>query len=785
MGASAQKIIREAFLRFWPYVGIVAVWLIFSLPYVSGKRVPFPSDYLVQFFAPWNASYAMPVKNNAMPDVISQIYPWKLLTTDTWKKLQVPLWNPYSFSGTAHAANNQSAVFSPMNALFVVLPFVTAWTLLILLQPLLAGLFTVLFLRSLGLSRPSSFFGALAFMFCGFMTTWMAYGTLGYAAVFLPLALYGVVGFMGKRHRWYHVAAVAGAVAFSFLSGHFQISVYVTGAILLFILFQSAVTGQWFRGLSCVAVAVSGVLLASPQLFLTFDAYRGSVRSVMFGKAEIVPWQYLVTVFSPDFFGNPVTRNDWFGHYAEWSSYIGALPLLLTFAAVFNGKKERTVLFFTGLAVLSLLMAYQSPVSDLLFALKIPALSTSAASRILVLFSFSAAVLSAFGLDSVWNGMTSGRKNIPFFVWFFSAVLTVIWIAVLFFPILPKEYLGIAKRNLIFPSALSAAGIMCLLSGLVTGNRKLGIAAVMTALLLLTVLDMVRYAKKWMPASPAEFLYPRVKMVDFLLTRIGNDRVFGNIGGEVGVTYRLPLIEGYDALYQGRYGEFINAASTGIVSPGSRSVVMFDKYGRYARETLQLLGVRYIAHRLSDGHNVWAFPVWQYPTEEMRSIYRDEHYELFDFTLAYPRAFLADAYVTETDNQKIIETLFAPGFNRRNTLILETKPDHEPATGTGSATIASYTPNVISIRTESEVPKLLFLSDTFDPGWKATVDGKPATVLRADYDFRAVSVDAGNHTVTFTYSPNSFKRGLIFLTLAMGILSIMVMAEIIYAHRIR
>ena len=79
-------------------------------------------------------------------------------------------------------------------------------------------------------------------------------------------------------------------------------------------------------------------------------------------------------------------------------------------------------------------------------------------------------------------------------------------------------------------------------------------------------------------------------MVSFLQKEIGYNRVVGNIGGEVGMTFKLPLIEGYDAMYQGRYGEFINATSNGIVVPGDRSVVTFNKNGLYRDQALQLLG---------------------------------------------------------------------------------------------------------------------------------------------------------------------------------------------------
>jgi len=161
-------------IKFWPIIVILVVWFIFSSPYFLHGLIPFPSKYLVTFFPPWNVMYGMPVKNAAMPDVITQIYPWKNLTIDTWRKGAIPLWNPYSFSGTPHAANYQTAVFSPFNLLFFILLQVDAWSLLILLQPLLSGLFMFLFLRELSRSRQASLLGSLAFMWCGFLVVWMA-----------------------------------------------------------------------------------------------------------------------------------------------------------------------------------------------------------------------------------------------------------------------------------------------------------------------------------------------------------------------------------------------------------------------------------------------------------------------------------------------------------------------------------------------------------------------------------------------------------------------------------
>jgi hypothetical protein len=93
--------------KLMPLGFIVLIWLIFSFPFFSQNKVPFSTTYLTNFFSPWNSYsiYQGPVKNNAMPDIVSQIIPWKHFTIDNLRSGIIPLWNPYSFSGTNHLAN--------------------------------------------------------------------------------------------------------------------------------------------------------------------------------------------------------------------------------------------------------------------------------------------------------------------------------------------------------------------------------------------------------------------------------------------------------------------------------------------------------------------------------------------------------------------------------------------------------------------------------------------------------------------------------------------------------
>jgi uncharacterized membrane protein YfhO len=68
---------------------------------------------------------------------------------------------------------------------------------------------------------------------------------------------------------------------------------------------------------------------------------------------------------------------------------------------------------------------------------------------------------------------------------------------------------------------------------------------------------------------------------------------------------------------------------------------------------------------------------------------------------------------------------------------------------------------------------MVVLSETFFPGWKATVDGRAVPIYEADGALRGVVVEAGLHRIDIRYRPISVYAGA-FLT-ALGLLAAMVL----------
>ena len=114
--------------------------------------LPIPADTIIGLYHPFRDLYVkdypngIPFKNFLITDPVRQQYPWKELVNSLEREFQLPIWNPYNFAGTPLLANFQSASFYPLNILFFIMPFATAWSLIIFLGPVLSGIFLFLYL---------------------------------------------------------------------------------------------------------------------------------------------------------------------------------------------------------------------------------------------------------------------------------------------------------------------------------------------------------------------------------------------------------------------------------------------------------------------------------------------------------------------------------------------------------------------------------------------------------------------------------------------------------------
>ena len=76
-------------------------------------------------------------------------------------------------------------------------------------------------------------------------------------------------------------------------------------------------------------------------------------------------------------------------------------------------------------------------------------------------------------------------------------------------------------------------------------------------------------------------------------------------------------------------------------------------------------------------------------------------------------------------------------------------------TGTSLVKLTSYLSDRLTYDISSTNGGVVVFSEVYYPGWKATVDGRPAELGRVNYLLRAVNVAPGKHTVELTFHPKS------------------------------
>ena len=135
-----------------------------------------------------------------------------------------------------------------------------------------------------------------------------------------------------------------------------------------------------------------------------------------------------------------------------------------------------------------------------------------------------------------------------------------------------------------------------------------------------------------------------------------------------------------------------------------------------------------------------------------------------------PRAYVVGEAWQAANVDEALAAMSRSDFDPARVVILEgspgrlsriTSPDH-------TLSIIEDGPQVVTLDVQTDNEGWLILTDSWYPGWQATLDGKPVPILRANAAFRAITLTAGQHSVSFTYRPFSFRAGAAISLASLG-----------------
>ena len=104
--------------------------------------------------------------------------------------------------------------------------------------------------------------------------------------------------------------------------------------------------------------------------------------------------------------------------------------------------------------------------------------------------------------------------------------------------------------------------------------------------------------------------------------------------------------------------------------------------------------------------------------------------------------------------------LVSPQFDFRREALVPAAAPAAHGTTPGTARVVSARPDRLQIDVDAPDGGYLVVLETYDPGWRATVDGAAAAVVPANILFRGIAVAPGRHAVEMIYRPPGLVAGL-------------------------
>src|SRR5215831_732101 len=546
----------------------------------------------------------------------------RILTGQSVGHGQLPLWNPYIFAGMPLLASVFAGALYPPNWLFALFPPGVAMNLVVITtyHVALAGAYR--YARSLGINRTGAIITGVAFTFGGYMVMSMGQTSNIATAAWLPWVLLAIEKL---RHQvsWRWVTLGAIFIALQFFAGVPQITWYtamVGGAYFLFsALIRARQQARW-RFAVAVSVMIAGAaLLSALQLLPLRELQRQSGRAEIgyeyFAAFPFPPRQILSLIF-PYFFGGAYFLPYHVPYWGETGiyvtcGYVGILVILLGVVAFIGSRIRSIVWFWSGTALLSLILSfgdhlpfglnhwlYQAPVYNLF----------RASFRHMFEFTFACAVLAGLGVNCVSQ---CDRKQLSRLLRISAAIMAIVVLFGLLLYIFGSRYLPPdASRPALSNSARNAEVLVPIFFFVVSVAALWYYASRQTkysgALLIFVLLaDLVSYGHflEWRAYtfSVAKGLAdpPSVEHIKSRETDLNSFRIMSHASQPFGPNYYmlnspnvsiargLQSVNGYDMLRMRR-----SATAIGEMSP--EGIAQDPNVFNLADQRLSLLNVKYL-----------------------------------------------------------------------------------------------------------------------------------------------------------------------------------------------
>jgi hypothetical protein len=771
--------------------GLVLAQVLLYGPSLIGRRILLPLDVLALpgVYLPEGPETArIRPQNPKLSDLVFQFEPQRRFVGAELRAGRLPLWAPYQYCGVPIVWPK----FSPLLLLgaLVASPVVLAWQQL--LTALVAGIGMYAFARrTLGVGFWPAAVAGWCFPLSGFLVLWLGFPTVG-ALPWLPWLLVAVERAVSRGGAG-GALGVGAATALVLVAGHIDVNaqVLLVAGLYAAVRLIGLHRGRWLGARNAVLTLAGGgllgLLVAAPHLLPLLEYARSGARveERWAGSEERPPIgpAALAEIVLPDLYGSDGTQSLRTLPYNQLegpsAGYAGLFAALVLAPLAYASRRQRGQALFWG-AVVLLGLGWSANLPGWVSLLRLPGLNLLSHNRFVFASSFALLALAALGLE----GLASRRleRRLWFGVPAAVALALGTWCASRAVE-LPEPIATQLRADVLlgtFAYGVEDLGRVAAIQEWFTRSAAIGAgscflavaawawiwarprAAAGVVLAALLLADLLLFAHGRNPQCDPALDYPPLPALSEI-ARAEPGRVLGFqcLPANLTQVHGLSDVRGYDGIDPKRTLALLNRAADGSGGTPYAPTLLFTPNGQLVPPDgvrlppiLDLLGVRYVIFR-------GAAP------EGTRPLFQSPDYLVYVNRAALPRAFVPRRVAPETEEGARLARLAVPSFDPRELALVESALEL-PEECQGTATLVSETPTHLELALAMQTSGLVVLTDTWDPGWEARVDGRAVPILRANHALRGVLVGAEARTLEFRYAPVSLARGLLLAALGVA-----------------
>jgi len=729
---------------------------------------------------------------------------------------KIPVWNPYQFCGIPYIDGFHGDTFYPFSVLkfFIDVHRALGWNLL--LHVFLAGITMYACARTFHRSQMASAMATISYMFSAYFVSQVAPGHDGkmFATSLFPLTIMLIeLGFRKKPMLNFSLLGLV--IGIIILTPHPQMAYYTLWACAFYFVFRLVFkyvdersmpslvkpTGLFVWAV-IIGLAISAIHFYPGYVYVTkYSPRSDEMRGEEWAKSWSLHWEETVSLVVPEFCGvTGEEGNSYWGKnpFKDNSEYAGAVPLLMALVAVVMVRSRKTW-FFGALALFALIygLSGNTPFFYLFYHIIPNVKSTRAWSMIMFLFSFSIAMLAAFGIDFIieQSRRLKAKQRRSLGIALFG-LPSLVLLGALFFAAAPKAAIGIYKgffygdmpprKGFILDQHLGTimtgfwiTALFLMASAVVAWlySRRKAALIVLWVIILAAFVDAYRFDLRFIRIYNQDNPQPgktlkSSPLVDFFKSVPGKFRVLDLTRYDLKANY-LPLFgieettshhgnqpRWYHRLLGGK--RMRNATNPNLMNMTNTRYLLLSPGSQVKREQLISAGFPEVAR-------------WQ-------------NLQVFENPAANDRAYIVHDWVVDSDEDNICRTVLKQSFDPKRRAALLEDPAIEPVTDSSviaqdQTIIERYVNDYISVTAKTQADGILVLADNWFPAWKAFIDGEEVEVMRVNGAFRGVVIPAGEHKVEFKYISETHKVGRMLTLAGLFAVAAVVLGSVIARRR--